>query len=201
MISPWRKIFRAVTLLTACCVAHFYVFAATPAALPGDAASTFLPQAGGTLNTTNNQPVLVNGNSVKSGTTVLSGSNVETPAGVGATVQLGFAEIEIAPETQLVLDFTPDGHVKVTLTHGCVTVRVKGSAEGTIITPDGHTTSTGDSKVAQVCHVSAAAPPVVNSTAGAHGINKALLAILLIGAASAVAILVLRGHNPSPSTP
>ena len=202
MVSPYRNFLRAVALLTACCVTQLYVFAG-PTALPtADSATAPLPQTGGTLNTTNNQPILVNGNSVKPGTTVLSGSTIETPAGVGATVQLGSAELEITPETELVLDFTPDGNVRVTLRRGCVTLRMKGNAQGAIITPDGRTVSTGDSKVAQVCHVSAAAPPVVNSsTAGAHGINKALLAILLIGAASVVAVLVLRGHNPSPSSP
>ncbi|HZT59160.1 MAG TPA: hypothetical protein VFA21_11080 [Pyrinomonadaceae bacterium] len=197
MFSTRRNIFRAVALFTAVCVAHVCVFAATP-----DPAA-IVQQTGGTLSTTNNQPVTVNGNSVKPGTTVLTGSTVETPAGIGATIELGFAELQISPGTELVLDFTPGASVKVTLRHGCVSLRVQGDAQGTIITPAGTSVPTGDKKFAQVCDDHGGGTPVVNPgpAVGASGINKTVLALLLVGTSSVVVALILRGRNPSPSNP
>jgi hypothetical protein len=202
MISPYRNILRVVALITSCCVAHIYVFAGTT--VP---ASAFTPQTGGTINTTNNQPVVVNGNNVKPGTTVLSGSTIETPAGVGATVQLGFAEVSISPGSEIILDFTPGTNVTVTLRHGCAVIRTVGNAQGRIIRPDGSSVPTGEKKVADACdHEGAPAANPGAGTAGGvgGGINKTALALLLVGAAAAAVTaltLVGRGINPSPSTP
>jgi hypothetical protein len=192
MISPYSKFLRVVALLTACCVAQLYVFAGP--SVP--------PQTGGTLKTTNNQPVIVNGNNVTPGTTILSGSTVETPERVGANIELGFAEVDIAPGSSLVLDFTPNVNVKVTLKQGCVTLRMKSDAQGTIVTPDGAATATGDKKEADVCYGNKTAAPVVSQTASS-GSNKALFAVLIAGTTGAIIgiILAARGQNPSPSNP
>ncbi|HKQ51078.1 MAG TPA: hypothetical protein VJT74_01825 [Pyrinomonadaceae bacterium] len=158
-------------------------------------------QVGAMLQTTRNQPVTVNGNSVASGTTVLPGSSIETPAGVGATLQMGFAVLDMSPETEVTLEFSPGGPVTVTLKRGCVVLRTMGDAEGTIITPDGGTVKTGDDKRAEVCHPRRDGAPPVPPGAGGH--NGLVLAVLLGATAGAFFGLLLpgRGENPSQSTP
>jgi hypothetical protein len=195
MIPTYRNIFRVFALLTAVCVAQVYVFAGPVA--------PFAPQTGGTLTTTNNKPVTVNGNSAGGGTTVLPNSSIQTPEGVSATVQLGFAEVVISPGSDVTVDFKPSTDVTVTLKRGCVVIKTTGGARGTIIKPDGTTVATGTDRVANACDRDGGMP-VLGTTAGVGGIDKALLALLFIAAGGAtVAALTLagRGFNPSPSNP
>jgi hypothetical protein len=201
MIPTYRNILRFVALLMALCVAQVYVFAG-PVVPVANSAAAASPQTGGTLSTTSNKPVTVNGNRVGAGTTVLPNSSIETPEGVSATVQLGFAEVVVSPNAEIVLDFKPGTEVTVTLKRGCVVIKTVGDAQGTIIKPDGTTVATGTGRVANACDREGGMPVV--GTVGASGIDKALLAVLLVGAAgAAVAALTLggRGFNPSPSTP
>jgi len=202
MTPTYRNIFRVFALLTALCVANVYVFAGPVV----DAGTTYAPQTGGTLTTTDNKQVVVNGNRVGAGTTVLPNSSIETPSGVGASVQLGFAEVSIAPGSEIVLDFQPGTEVTVTLKRGCVVIRTQGNATGMIIRPDGTSVATGTGKVANACDREGAAAPVKGGVGpvGGAGIDKALLAVLFISAgAVTVAALTLagRGFNPSPSNP
>jgi hypothetical protein len=197
MIPTYKNFFRVAAMLTAFCVAQVYVFAG-----PVVPSNAFAPQTGGTLKTTDNKPVSVNGNPVGGGTTVLPNSSVETPEGVSATVQLGFAEVIIAPGSDIVLDFKPGTELTVTLRRGCVVIKTMGDAQGTIIKPDGTTVATGKGRAANACDRDGGIPVV--GTVGVGGIDKALLAVLFVGAgAAAVAALTLagRGFNPSPSNP
>lgn len=204
MTPTYRNTFRVAALLTALCVANVYVMAGPVA----DAGTAYAPQTGGTLTTTDNKQVVVNGNRVGAGTTVLPNSSIETPSGVGASVQLGFAEVTISPGSDVVLDFQPGTEVTVTLKRGCVVIRTVGNATGMIIRPDGTSVATGTGKVANACDREGAAVPVataggVGATVGG-GISKALLAVLFIsaGAATVTALtLAGRGFNPSPSNP
>jgi hypothetical protein len=201
MIPTYRHILRFVALLMALCVAQVYVFAGPVVPVVNSAVAPS-PQTGGTLSTTGNKPVTVNGNRVGAGTTVLPNSSIETPEGVSATVQLGFAEVVVSPNAEIVLDFKPGTEVTVTLKRGCVVIKTVGDAQGTIIKPDGTTVATGTGRVANACDRDGGMPVV--GTASVGGIDKALLAVLLVGAAGAtVAALTLagRGFNPSPSTP
>ena len=201
MTPTHKSIFRAAAMALALCVANVYVFAG-PVAGSGAA---YAPQTGGTLTTTDNKQVLVNGNRAGSGTTVLPNTSIETPAGVGASVQLGFAEVTISPGSDIVLDFQPGTEVTVTLKRGCVVIRTQGNATGMIIRPDGTSVATGTGRVANACDREGAATPVKGGvpTIGG-GIDKGLLAVLFISAgAVTVAALTLagRGFNPSPSNP
>ena len=204
MVSRYRNIGKWIALVTVFCVLQIYVFAgstASPTLIESSVARN--PQTGATLKTTNNQPVIVNGNSVTPGTTILPGSSIVTPDGVGATINMGdFAVLEMSPDTELTLEFTPGGPVTVTLKRGCVVLRTMGDAEGTIIKPDGSTVKTGDDHRAEVCHRRAGVPPVIPG-AGA-GISTGLVLAILLGATGGTfAGLVLpgRGENPSPSAP
>lgn len=196
MTPTYRNLARVVALLTAFCVAQVYVLAG-PVVTPAVPS----PQAGGTLKTTDNRPVLLNGNSVRGGTTVLPNSSIETPTGTAATVQLGFAEVSISPGSDVVLDFTPSTDVTVTLKRGCVVITTRDNVQGIIIRPDGTSVATGTGRVANACdRVGAAAP----GTVGIGGISRGALAVLFISAGAvtfAALTLASRGFNPSPSNP
>jgi hypothetical protein len=202
MASRHRDVGKWVALLTVLCLMQAYVFAGptgSPTFIESSVAAS--QQVGATLKTTGNQPVTVNGNSAGSGTTVLPGASIETPAGVGATLQMGFAVLDISPDTELSVDFSPGGPVTVTLKRGCVVLRTTGDAEGTIITPDGGTVKTGDDKRAEVCH-NRRGP--TGGTQGGGGVSNGAILALLAGATAATFVALLlpgRGENPSPSAP
>jgi hypothetical protein len=172
------------------------------------------PQSSGMIKTTNNQPITINGNSVRAGTTVLSGSTFETPDGVGATLEMGSATLDISPGSDLTVSFSAS-EVKVTLRRGCVILRTRGNCNGVIVTADGTTIETGKDKYADVC-ISRTGAPIVNQGAAANagagagtvaagsGVNRTLVAVLIAGggfAALAAILLATGGDNPSPSTP
>ena len=72
----------------------------------------------GKLRTRNNKPVLVNLNKATSGTTILSGSRIQCPEKIGATVDLWpLGRLDIAPKADLTLNFAP-GEIKVQLNSG-----------------------------------------------------------------------------------
>jgi hypothetical protein len=133
------------------------------------------PQVVGKLSTRGNQSIVVNGNKTEPGASILDGATIETPDGVGATVQLGpLGEIDIAPNTQVVIHYVPEQRptVNVTLKRGCAIVRVKQGVEGAIQTPDGTTVpadqpDSDNKKRADVCFPLGATTPVVNTGAAA----------------------------------
>jgi hypothetical protein len=200
MNARYTNTVRAVSLFTICCIVHLCLVAApaSAAVTANDIDAVPQPQANGTLKTTNNQPVIVNGNSVRPGTTILSGATIQTPSGVSAIINLGFATVDISPDSEVLLEFTADGNVKVTLKSGCVLITTQGSAQGTIISPDGSITTTGDRHRAEVC-----SPSRKGAAAATGGINKTVAAVLIVGGGLAALIIILatRGNNPSPSTP
>ena len=86
----------------------------------------------GRLTTRGNNPVTVNGNSAKSGETIFSGQQIQTPEGVGATVQLGgLGRVDIAPNTNLTLTFE-EGKINVALVSGCVILTAGKGVVGTV---------------------------------------------------------------------
>lgn len=193
MVSRHQKMLKGVALLTAVCLMQVYVFAGP----------TARPQTGATLKTTNNQPVTVNGNSVTPGTTILSGSTIITPAGVAATLNLDCTTLDITPDSEVTVEFTSDGNVKVTLKRGCATLKTCGDSSGVIIAPDGTTTETGKKKRAAVCFPLGSTAPVV--AAGGLGVVPSYLVPILLfaGTAGVIGAIVLatRGENPSTSSP
>jgi hypothetical protein len=224
MISRYRNILKLVALLTALCVMQIYVFAETTNSAtltaPGVATS---PQTSGTLRTTGAQPITVNGNSVTPGTTILSGSTIETPTGVGATINLGsLGSVDLAPNTRVVLEFS-NGQIKVNLTQGCLILRHKSgvyaeidNAQGKLAASDPNPTTAG---ALDVCQQPGAPAAIINQGAAANagagagtgagaaaagpGINRTLLAVLLLGGGGGLAAVLFAagGSNPSTSTP
>lgn len=183
----------------------------------------------GRLTTRGNNPVTVNGNSARSGETIFTGQSIQTPEGVGATVNLpGIGRVDIAPNTNLTLSFEA-GKVHVALVSGCVILTANRGNVGSVEAGGSTQRTEGDQGgVIDVC--SSATPggaPIVGqgaasaAGAGASGGTAAATAagglgigtsgiVVLLAATGAVAtttgILISnngcrRGPNPSPGTP
>jgi hypothetical protein len=183
---------------------------------PGEnaAAAAYPPQQFiARLTTTGNRPITVNGASAASGATLLTGVTIETPAAVGATVDLGpLGELDIAPNTELTLEYS-DGVIKVKLRRGCAIVKTKKNVIGTIDTPQGPAATTDphtNRKKIDVCFPLGASEPIVNqgaaaaAGAGAGGANVAAgistLAWALIITGSVIAAIIIgtrNGDNPA----
>ena len=123
MKSLNHKILKATALGLALAVTHVCVSAElVRAASTSLVAKVASPQGAvqGRLTTRGNNPVTVGGNSAKSGETIFSGQSVQTPSGVGATVNLpGLGRVDIAPNTNVTLTFE-SGKAVVTVVTGCV---------------------------------------------------------------------------------
>jgi hypothetical protein len=140
MITIRRKAVNATAILLIFAVAQFYLqgtragtnagaTAAAVASIPGQGPAL------GKLTTRNNQPIIINGTNVASGGTVLSGSTIETPDNVGASIDLGpLGILDIAPNTKLKLEFDENGKVKVTVIQGCVIFRAKQNVNAEVAT-------------------------------------------------------------------
>ena len=187
--------------------------------------------AQGRLTTRGNNPVTVNGNSAKSGETIFSGQSIQTPDGVGATVNLpGIGRVDIAPNTNLTLTFEA-GKVHVALVSGCVIVTSNRGNVGSVEV-GGRTERTEGTEggVIDVCSREGGAPIFGQGAASAAGAGSSggasagtaaataaggggtgmttggtivlLSAIGSVAAASAIiATPCRRGPNPSPGTP
>jgi hypothetical protein len=177
MMTQKRFTSRAIALAVALTVLQVYV----QAALSDDAtkASPATAQAGqslkGRLTTRGNNPVTVNGNSAKSGATIFSGQQIQTPAGVGATVQLpGLGRLDIAPNANVTVTFE-NGKINVAVTSGCVILTAERGTTGTV-TAQGTTQQTDPAKggAIDICTNPAGGAPVIGQgAAGSAGAGAA----------------------------
>lgn len=122
----------------------------------------------GRLTTRGNNPVTVNGTSARSGETIFTGQSIQTPEGVGATVNLpGIGRVDIAPNTSLVLTFE-SGKVNVALTSGCVILTANRGNAGSVEVGGTTQRTEGDQGgVIDVCSSPAGGAPVVGQGAAA----------------------------------
>lgn len=143
--------------------------------------------AQGRLTTRGNNSVTVNGNSAKSGETIFSGQSIQTPAGVGATVNLpGIGRVDIAPNTNLTLTFET-GKVNVVLVSGCVILTANRGNVGSVESGGSTQRTEGDQGgVIDVCSSTTpgAAPIVGQGAAAAAGAGASGAAV---GTAAATA--------------
>lgn len=173
-------------------------------------------------STRGNQPILVNGLSASTGASIVTGAIIETGADQTAEINLGsFGTLELAPNTQLRLDYDQSGNTKVTLIRGCVILRTKKNAEGEIVTEQGSAAKNDKKKnsVLDVCFLngqttvnqSAAANAISRAqgqATGGGGLGKGAIAGILAASGGAVFVTVLASRddsairpNPSPSGP
>ncbi|MDX6614374.1 MAG: hypothetical protein QOD75_3560 [Blastocatellia bacterium] len=140
----------------------------------------------GKLATRNNKPILVNGNSVKPGTTIFSGSNLQSPAKVGATVDLGWlGRLDMAPLTDVTVVFDAT-HIDVQLKSGYVVLTTSKGITGKVTTSEGKVFQTDLAKVSSViARTAGSVGPEVAAPIGAAAGGLSAGAIGGIGAAGA----------------
>jgi hypothetical protein len=202
-----QRILKVLSVILAFSFAQIYVQAGSPSPAPGAP----LPQQVITarLITKNNQPITVNGNSLGTGGTILTGALIETPDQVSATIDLGSAGIvELQPNSKIQLDFDANGNVRVKVIQGCAVARKISSAltgEMEIYTDKAsQKTNKGRTNIGYCITPNGDLGPLGSvATAGtaAGGVSTGVKAGLLaagIGAGVASIFLLSRGSNPSP---
>lgn len=173
-------------------------------------------------STRGNQPILVNGLSAVPGASIVTGATIETLSDQTAEINIDGTILELAPNTQVRLDFDQNGNTKVTLIRGCVILRSKKKTEGEIVTEQGSAAKNDKERggVADVCFLSgqatvnqnAAANAISSVKAKAVGVSEGLSNIAIGGiltaavGAALVAVFAATGDdairpNPSPSSP
>jgi hypothetical protein len=224
MTSKPQRAASAIALVLIFSISQIYV----QASLVGKSSAATNPAAAartGKLTTSGNNPINVNGNSTKPGTTVLSGSQLLTPAGVGASVQIGkLGLLRMAPDTTLTLNF--DGSsVDVTLASGYATLTTGPGVKGSITLPDGKTERTDSAKLSTIVGqtddqtkddnddnkkkggvlLGSGSDEGVGVLGGISNSAARAFGLIVLGGAVGAAVIVVvtndRGDNPSTLTP
>jgi hypothetical protein len=189
-------------------ISLFLLFATTQVYLVKSFARDTEPSVGapqqlsGVLSTQGNQAITVNGVSTSPGATILTGANVETPVGVGATIDFGaLGSLQIDPNTKVTVEFQ-NGSIKVTVLQGCVVLRTKRGTRGEVDTSQGVVKTSDGSKndTLPICAPGAVATAPA-AAPGAPALGAKVIVPVFAGTASALALLAARGSNPSPTTP
>jgi hypothetical protein len=123
------------------------------------------------LTTRNNQPITVNGLSASTGASILTGATIETGADQSATVNLGpLGQLDIAPNTKLVLTYDENGNVKALLIYGCAILTAKKKTTGEVATEQGSAGKTDPAAggVLDICFPQGATGPTVGQGAAAN---------------------------------
>ncbi len=87
-------------------------------------------------------PVTINGVKARTGDTVFPGAQIQTVAGIGATVQIGrLGQIDISPDTSLLLNYDR-GSILTEINMGCAVVAANDGVQGVLTMPGGITKKT-----------------------------------------------------------
>jgi hypothetical protein len=119
------------------------------------------------LATLGDRLILVNGNSVRSGATIFTGAQIETPDNVSASLQLWpLGRLEIAPHTSLQLNYQTK-QINVNLLQGCAVLTTYSGVEGTLALPQGIVKRTGPNanEFVDVCVGTDGAAPLIDEGA------------------------------------
>ena len=154
----------------------------------------------GRLTTTGNEPIQINGNSVGTGGSILTGATIETPDGVSAMIDLGDAGgIEVQPGSKIQLDWNANGNVRVKLIEGCAEAKKETKVlPGEIEFYSYTTCDATDQNRREIC--SCIAPD-----GGLSPCSKSLTIAKIggiVGGITGPTVLVVvltRGENPSPT--
>lgn len=97
----------------------------------------------GRLAIVGDKTITMNGNNIRSGATIMTGTLLETPDGVSASLQLApLGRLEIAPRTKLQLNFG-GGAIDVNLLTGCVILTTAVGARGSVLSARGRSERIG----------------------------------------------------------
>ena len=187
-----KRLFAALAAFLAFSFSQIYV----QAGLPQRAITARLTVRG-------NKAIVVNGNTAGTGGTILTGATIETPDQVSASIDLGDAGVvDLQPNSKIQLDFDANGNVRVKILRGCVVTKRRANilteAATEVYTDQGATEKT-DKKRRNMgfCYL-----PDGKLTPSSIGANHAVWYGVGAGAGGGViaaAILLNRGHNPSPA--
>ncbi|MBD0324955.1 MAG: hypothetical protein ICV68_00905 [Pyrinomonadaceae bacterium] len=219
MTSKRQKAASAIALVLIFSISQIYVQASLVGKSLAEASPAVAPARTGKLTTSGNNPINVNGNSTKPGTTILPGSQLLTPAGVGASVQIGkLGLLRMAPETTLTLNFS-GSTIDVTMTSGYATLTTGPGVKGSITTPDGKVARTDSARLSTIIGqtddddddddkggmVGSGSDEGVGVLGGISNDSARAFGLIVLGGAVAGAIILVvtndRGDNPSPFTP
>jgi len=178
------------------------------------------------LTTRNNQPITVNGLSANTGASILTGATIETGADQSATVNLGpLGQLDIAPNTKLVLTYDEHGNVKALLIYGCAILTAKKKTTGEVATEQGTAGKTDPAAggVLDVCFPQGASAPTVGQGAaasagagagagapagaaaggggGLFGLGVPATIAIFTGGGIAALVPIILQDNPSGATP
>jgi hypothetical protein len=190
-----RFLFKPIALLLVFAVLQVYVlisptYANTPSEMNANTPSSSLMF--GNLLLAGDQWAYVNGTSAKSGTTIFSGAQLQTPEGVAATVQLSkLGRLAIDSNTQLRITFDKD-FVDVQVLSGNAELTTNAGVTGTLTTPAGEKLAANPSSKSVVGNRAAAA------RAGDHVLGFVITAFVVVVAAI---VLVTDDDNESPNSP
>ncbi len=127
---------RIVSALLLIAVINVYVFAAG-AIVPKSSESASAKVLLGKLVTTSNRPIIVNGAEAITGTVILSGAQLTTPAASLATVQLdSLGTVNIAPQSSVTLTFDSKS-VALRILSGDATLSTVSGVKGSVVGPTG----------------------------------------------------------------
>jgi hypothetical protein len=159
------------------------------------------------LTTKNNQPITVNGNTVGTGGTILTGATLETPDQVSATIDLGDARVvELQPNSKIQLDFDQNGNVRVRVIRGCAVTRKKSNVlpgEMEIYTDKATEKTNKNRRHMGFCALPNGELTQFTPTAAVGGgLSHGTLAAIIIGGGVGGGLAIYfatRGGNPSPA--
>src|SRR5262245_6456972 len=192
-----HKALKAVAILVAFIFAQMYVSAALPPPAPGGVPQQPLTAR---LITKDNQPITVNGNSVGTGATILTGATIETPEQVSAVIDLGNAgTVEVTPGSQIKIDFDENGNVRVKVVRGCAMTKKKQNILDNVMEVYTDTDSIKTDKKKD--HAGGCILPTGQLGSFGGGISPAVWTGLAIGGGGAVLIGVELSRGGTTSNP
>jgi len=129
---------RILSALMLIAVINVYVFAAGAVIPKNTASESASPKMLlGKLVTMSNRPIIVNGAEAITGTIILSGAQLTTPAASLATVQLDqVGTVTVAPSSSVVLNFDSK-NVALRIVSGDATLSTAAGVKGTVVGPNG----------------------------------------------------------------
>jgi hypothetical protein len=84
-------------------------------------------------------PVTINGVKARTGDTVFPGAQIQTVAGIGATIQIGtLGQVDISPDTTLLLNYDR-GSILTEINMGCAVLAANDGVQGVLTMPGGIT--------------------------------------------------------------
>lgn len=193
MVTRKRRALIAVSAFLAFGLSQVYVQAGLPGTVPAPQRTITA-----TLKTKNNQPVTINGNAAGTGTTILTGTTLETPDQTSAIIDLGEAgTVEVGPNSKIELSFDANGNIQVKLVRGCSVVKKKANAFGEATVATDTVTDATDPKKKQAGGCLLPNGQLGSfSTGGIGAATQAGLAAA-VGAAVGTTVILTRGGNSS----